>query len=380
MSEVAATTATAEVLFEIRNHVAVITLNRPSALNALSLNMIIELRSLLGRVAGDAEVRAVVLRGAGEKAFCAGGDIRALYQSFKDSGSLHREFFRAEYRLDHLLYSFPKPYAVVMDGITMGGGMGLAQGSTLRIVGERTRIAMPEVSIGLFPDVGGSYFLSRLPGSLGSYLALTGIQIRGVDALYTQLADVYLQPKDAASLVDDLATLTWTADPRADVHRFLHARAAQELPAPSLANLRPAIDTHFSQASVPAILASLAGESRVEYSDWARQTITVLNARSPTMLSVTLRQLQRGKAQSLADCFRMELGMVEHCFEQGDFLEGVRALIIDKDNAPRWSPERLDQVTDESVEAFFRERWRGVAHPLADLERTWHWAPPSLSN
>jgi enoyl-CoA hydratase/carnithine racemase len=239
---------------------------------------------------------------------------------------------------------------------------------------------MPEVSIGLFPDVGGSYFLSRLPGSLGSYLALTGIQIRGVDALYTQLADVYLQPKDAASLVDDLATLTWTADPRADVHRFLHARAAQELPAPSLANLRPAIDTHFSQASVPAILASLAGESRVEYSDWARQTITVLNARSPTMLSVTLRQLQRGKAQSLADCFRMELGMVEHCFEQGDFLEGVRALIIDKDNAPRWSPERLDQVTDESVEAFFRERWRGVAHPLADLERTWHWAPPSLSN
>jgi enoyl-CoA hydratase/carnithine racemase len=372
LSEIAATTAAAEVLFEIRNHVAVITLNRPGALNALSLNMVTELRSLFGRVAGDAEIRAVLLRGAGEKAFCAGGDIRALYQSFKDSGSLHREFFRTEYRLDYLLYSFPKPYAVLMDGITMGGGMGLAQGSTLRIVGERTRIAMPEVGIGLFPDVGGSYFLSRLPGSLGPYLALTGNQIRGVDALYTQLADVYLQPKHAAALVDDLASLTWTTDPRADVHRFLHDRAAQDLPAPSLSTLRPAIDAHFSKASVPAILASLDAESRVEYADWARQTMTLLNSRSPTMLSVTLRQLERGKSQSLADCFRRELGMVEQSFEQGDFLEGVRALIIDKDNAPRWRPDRLDQVTDEAVEAFFRDRWRGVAHPLADLERSRH--------
>ena len=150
-----------EILCEIRNRVAFITLNRPAALNALSYEMIVELRALLKRCAADAEIRAVLLKGAGDKAFCAGGDIRSLYQSFKDSGTLHRDFFIAEYPLDYLLYSYPKPYIALLDGITMGGGMGLAQASTLRIVGERTRIAMPEVGIGLFPDVGASYFLSR---------------------------------------------------------------------------------------------------------------------------------------------------------------------------------------------------------------------------
>jgi enoyl-CoA hydratase/carnithine racemase len=162
-----------EILCEISNHIAFITLNRPEALNALSLDMIIELRSLLDGYAADPQIHAVLIKGAGGKAFCAGGDIRALYQSFKNSGSLHREFFLREYPLDYLLYAYPKPYAVLMDGITMGGGMGLAQGSTLRIVGERTRIAMPEVAIGFFPDVGASYFLSRLPGAIGVYLALT---------------------------------------------------------------------------------------------------------------------------------------------------------------------------------------------------------------
>jgi enoyl-CoA hydratase/carnithine racemase len=358
----------AEVLCEIRNHVAFITLNRPAALNALSWEMIVELRALLRRCAGDAEVRAVLLQGAGEKAFCAGGDIRALYQSFKESGSLHHEFFIAEYELDYLLYSYPKPYIAVMDGITMGGGMGLAQGSTLRIVGERTRIAMPEVGIGLFPDVGASYFLSRLPGSLGPYLALTGVQIRGADAMYTRLADVYLPPTAVASMPSELAALSWTDDNRADIRRLIHAHAAQGLPAPSLSVLRPVIDIHFSQVSVSNILTSLDAESRAPYSDWAQQTAKLMRGRSPTMMSVTLSQLQRAKSMGLADCFRMELGMVEQCFEQGDFVEGVRALIIDKDNAPRWKPDRLDEVTDASVEAFFRERWRAARHPLADLE------------
>jgi enoyl-CoA hydratase/carnithine racemase len=360
----------AEVLCEIRNHVAFITLNRPAALNALSFEMIVELRALLGRCAGDAEVRAVLLQGAGEKAFCAGGDIRALYQSFKDSGSLHHEFFIAEYELDYLLYSYPKPYIAVMDGITMGGGMGLAQGSKLRIVGERTRIAMPEVGIGLFPDVGASYFLSRLPGALGTYLALSGLQIRGADAVYARLADVYLAPAAVRSLAADLSALTWTDDNSADVRRLVHARTAQGLPAPSLSVLRPAIDFHFSHATVPDILASLDEESRAEYRDWAQQTATLMRGRSPTMLCVTLRQLQKGKSLELAACFRMELGMVEQCFEQGDFVEGVRALLVDKDNLPRWNPARLDEVTDAAVDAFFRERWRGANHPLADLERT----------
>jgi enoyl-CoA hydratase/carnithine racemase len=357
-----------EILCETRNRVAFITLNRPNALNALSFAMLGELRAELLRCAADPEVRAVLLRGAGDKAFCAGGDIRALYQSFKDSGSLHHDFFVEEYRLDYFLYGYPKPYVVLLDGITMGGGMGVAQASTLRIAGERTRIAMPEVGIGLFPDVGASYFLSRLPGALGPYLALTGLQIRGADAVYARLADVYLAPAAIASLADDLAGLAWTEDGNDDLRRLIHARAAVGLPAPSLSVLRPAIDLHFSHASVAQTLASLDAESRPQYQEWAQQTAKVMRTRSPTMLSVALRQLQRGKSMSLADCFRMELGMVEQCFEQGDFIEGIRALLVEKDNSPRWTPPRLAEVTDAMVEDFFRARWRAGSHPLADLE------------
>jgi enoyl-CoA hydratase/carnithine racemase len=355
-------------LCEIRNHVALITLNRPEALNALSLGMIVELRALLGGYAADPQIHAVLVKGAGDKAFCAGGDIRALYQSFKNSGSLHREFFVREYPLDYALYAYPKPYVVLMDGITMGGGMGIAQGSTLRIVGERTRIAMPEVAIGFFPDVGASYFLSRLPGAIGTYLALTGVQIRGADALYSQLADVYLPPAAIESLTDDLAALNWSEDPSGDLRRFIHARAALGLPAPSLSLLRSGIDSHFSQPTVPAILASLEAETRPQYADWAQQSAKLMRSRSPTMLCVTLRQLQHGKDLSLAACFRMELAMAQQCFEQGDFLEGVRALIIDKDNAPRWKPERIEEVTDAAVDDFFRNRWTTAAHPLANFE------------
>ena len=357
-----------EILSEVHNHVAVVTLNRPEALNALSLDMIVELRTLLRGYAADAHIHAVLIRGAGDKAFCAGGDIRALYQSFQASGTLHREFFLREYPLDYLLYAYPKPYVVLMDGITMGGGMGIAQGSTLRIVGERTRIAMPEVAIGFFPDVGASYFLSRLPGALGVYLALTGIQIRGVDALYCQLADVYLPPPAIESLTADLTALSWSEDPPADMRRFIRARAALGLPAPSLSLLRPGIDAHFSHPTVPAILASLEAETRPEYADWARQSAKLMRSRSPTMLCVTLRQLQRGKELSLAACFRMELAMAQQTFLQGDFVEGVRALIIDKDNAPQWKPGRIEEVTDAMIDAFFRLRWSAASHPFATFD------------
>jgi enoyl-CoA hydratase/carnithine racemase len=351
-----------EVLSEIRNHVAFITLNRPGALNALSLGMILELRDLLERCCKDPEVYAVLLQGAGGKAFCAGGDIRALYHSFKNSGSLHREFFAAEYPVDYLLYDYPKPYIVVMDGIAMGGGMGLAQGSRLRIVGERTRMAMPDVAIGFFPVVGGSYVLSRLPGKLGLYLALTGIQIRGADALYCRLADFYLPPSAAAGLNEALAALSWREDREADVRQCIasaaadvaaDAAAAAADAAPTLPPLRAAIDAHFSKPTVLDIVESLEGEGRSEYAGWAARTATLMRSRSPTMLNVTFRQLARGAEMSLADCFRMELGMAAQSFVQGDFIEGVRAVLIDKDNAPRWQPGRIEEVAQASVDAFF---------------------------
>jgi enoyl-CoA hydratase/carnithine racemase len=356
-----------EVLSEIRNHVAFVTLNRPGALNALSLGMILRLRTLFSEYAADPDVYAVLIRGAGEKAFCAGGDIRALYKSYKSAGSLHHEFFAAEYPLDYLLYSYPKPYAALLDGITLGGGMGISQGSHLRIVGERTRMAMPEVAIGFFPDVGGSYFLSRLPGQLGRYLALTGLQIRAADALYTQLADLYLPPAAIASLADDVSQLRWGNEHFADLRQFMLARAAAPPSLPILPALRECIDAHFSKDSVGDILSSLEAESRGAYLSWAQETAKLLRSRSPTLLSVTLRQLQRGASMSLADCFRMELGMAAYAFEQGDFLEGVRAVLIDKDNTPRWRPSRIEDVTESMIDAFFKERWRGE-HPLAALE------------
>jgi len=356
-----------EILSEIRNQVAVLTLNRPAARNALSFAMVRELRKLLELYAADPRIRAVLLQGAGDKAFCAGGDIRALYESFKASGAAPTAFFVAEYPLDYSLYTYPKPYVVLMDGITMGGGMGLAQGSTLRIVGDRSRLAMPEVAIGFFPDVGGSYFLSRLPGALGRYLALTGTHIGAADALYCGLADVHLPRAAIESLIDDLAALNWSQDSAGDLRRFLEARKAPIAAQPPLRALRPAIDEHFSLPTACAILTSLEAESRPEFTDWTRQTAKVMRTRSPTMLAVALRQLQHGKDMTLADCFRMELAMAQQCFEQGDFIEGVRALIIDKDNAPRWSPARIEDVSDAMVERYFRNPWSASAHPLRGL-------------
>jgi enoyl-CoA hydratase/carnithine racemase len=358
---------------EVRNGIAFITLNRPAALNALSLDMIVALRSALGQFAADANINAVLIRGAGEKAFCAGGDIRAIYESFQNGSSLHRDFFVTEYPLDFLLHSYSKPYIALIDGIVMGGGMGISQGSRLRIVGDRTRMAMPEVAIGFFPDVGASYFLSRLDGALGPYLALTGVQIRAADALYAGLADVYLPRSSVDLLESELAALTLSgahgsADWRAAINGAIQKLAGVDLsPAPLMA-IRPAIDEHFAAPSVPALLDSLEGESRPQFLQWARQTIDLLNTRSPTMLAVTQDLLNRGRSMSLAECLRMELGLVRHCFTQGDFIEGVRAMIIDKDNAPVWRPPHIEEVTEAYIEAMFADPWAGATHPLANLE------------
>jgi enoyl-CoA hydratase/carnithine racemase len=231
---------------------------------------------------------------------------------------------------------------------------------------------MPEVAIGFFPDVGASYFLSRLAGSLGPYLALTGVQIRAADAVYAGLADVYLPRSNVDILESELCALTLSATHRSEDWRgaigdVIQRLAGVDLPPAPLAAIRPAIDQHFAAASVPALLKSLEEESRPQFLEWTTQTIDLINSRSPTMLAVTLEQLKRGKSMSLADCLRMELGLVHHCFTQGDFIEGVRATIIDKDNTPVWRPQRIEEVTDASVEAMFADPWEGAKHPLANL-------------
>ena len=323
-----------ELLVEVRRGVATLTLNRPNVLNALSFGMLQGLARCLDRWERDDRVRAIVLRGAGGKAFCAGGDIRALYEGYRSGEDPHHEFFAFEYALDYRIHRYPKPIVAVMDGIVMGGGMGIAQGARLRIVGDRTKMAMPETAIGLFPDVGGSWFLSRCPGELGIYLGLTGTTIGAADAIYCGLADTHV---------------------------------GSELPAPALERLHPAIDRHFGHESVAAILRSLEAEDRPELRAWAGQTLGLLRSRSPTMLTVTLEQLRRGKALALAECFRMELGLVHGCFEQGDFLEGIRAVLVDKDNRPRWNPPELAEVDPETIRRFFAPRWEPRAHPLANL-------------
>jgi enoyl-CoA hydratase/carnithine racemase len=324
-----------EILAEVRSGAATVTLNRPATLNALSFGMLEALGVWLEDWKRDDRIGLVVFRGAGEKAFCAGGDVRSLYENHTANPAALREYFAVEYALDFRIHNYPRTIVSLIDGIVMGGGMGISQGTNVRIVGARTRMAMPETAIGLFPDVGGSYFLSRVPGEVGTYLALLGPTIRATDALYCGLAD--------------LATLE-----AADV--------PGELPA-----LREAIDRHFAFDSVVAIRESLRGEKDSRYAAWAATTLEALAKRSPTMLCVTLEQVRRGRNLTLADCFRMELGLVYNCFEQGDVIEGIRALLIDKDNKPRWQRSRIEDVTQSDVDAFFAPRWTASQHPLASL-------------
>lgn len=338
---------------EVRRGLGILTLSRPAALNAITLPMVRQMHAVLRAWMADPSVSAVLLRGAGEKAFCAGGDIRAIYDSFKAGNDEYMRFFAEEYALDHAIATFPKPCVALMDGYVMGGGMGLAQGCAVRIVTERTRMAMPEVGIGYFPDVGGSYFLPRLPGSLGLYLGLTGVQIRAADALYSRLADLQLTSADIEKAIDALADADWSLSPADAVASALVAMLVPAADDAPLASARQAIDQHFSQAGVPAILQSLQGEQRPEHLAWAQETLAVMQARSPIAMSVTWEQLQRGATMSLAECLAMELEMDRRWLPRGDLVEGVRALLVDKDRKPRWNPAALADVDQALVDSFF---------------------------
>ena len=360
--------ANGDITVDIRNRVAHLTLNRPHALNALSHSMILSMAELFTRLTKDETVNAIVMRGAGEKAFCAGGDIRTLREGALNGGTQHHDFFIDEYRLDYQLHRYVKPVICVLDGIVMGGGMGIAQGSGFRIVGPKTKMAMPETGIGLFPDVGGSYFLSRSP--VGLYLGLTGQMLKAADALYANLADKFMTTEAIAALVQKLDSQQWGRNPADDIARLIDAAATTPTDAALLAPLQTTINEHFApQKSVAEMVASLEAESRSEWKTWAATTAALLKTRSPTLLEVTRRQLNRGGKMSLGECFRMELGIVYHCFEHGDLMEGIRAVILDKDNQPRWNPPTLAELDPEVVTAFFAPRWNIENHPLANLER-----------
>jgi enoyl-CoA hydratase/carnithine racemase len=360
-------TVVPEVLSEVRGQVGFITLNRPRALNALSLGMVRDLMSILLEWQSDTRVLAVAIRGSNKEgpfgAFCAGGDIRFLHRAASLGDPQLEDFFTEEYALNHLIHNYAKPYIAFMDGIVMGGGMGISQGAALRVVTERTKMAMPETAIGLFPDVGGGYFLSRCPGQVGEWLALTGDTIGAGDAIESSLADGCLPAHQLAAVWAALGNQSF-ADGSA-IKNFVASKfvAVDAL----LTSARGQINQYFSLASVGEIVTAL----EVADSDWARSTAATLRKRSPLMLHVVLEQIRRARQMSLVDDLRMERDMVRHCFYlrpgQSETVEGIRALAVDKDHAPRWNPARIEDVTPAMVAPFFTSPWPVHAHPLAAL-------------
>lgn len=352
-----------------------ISLNRPQALNALSLAMIGELTQALLAWRDDPTVKMVALRGSNKTGapesqerwfghFCAGGDIRYFHDAARSGDASLEAFFTEEYTLNHLIQTYGKPIVAFMDGVVMGGGMGLCQGIARRIVTEKTKMAMPETKIGLFPDVGGGYFLSRCPGSVGEYLALTG-QVMGADeAIAFGMADVRISSGEQLNLWQGLSRQEFASSERAlhwlDAHLPAVAVGLPEPHAP--------MQAAFAQPSVRELMQKL--ESATD--SWSLQTARDLRQKSPLMLHVAFEQIRRARRMSLADELRMERDMVWHCFhrrplDESETVEGIRALAVDKDHAPRWRPSRIEDVDMNEVLAFFSSPWSDQEHPLRAL-------------
>lgn len=333
-----------EVLFERIGPLGRVTLNRPKALNALTLAMVDALDAQLGAWAEDPAVAAVVITGAGERAFCAGGDIRALYDSGQAGTPYALDFYAREYRLNTRIKRYPKPYVALLNGIVMGGGVGVSLHGRLRVACEASLFAMPETGIGLFPDVGGSYALPRLPGETGLYLALTGARLGPADMVALGLAQAFVPHADWPAFAAAMA-----AEPAAP--EAVAARFAQDPGDPPLAAHRATIDRCFAGGAVEEILAALDADG----SAFAVEAAATIRTKSPTSLKVTLRQMREGRTRDFEDCMRMEFRLTSRFVAGYDFYEGVRAVIIDKDQRPRWRPDLLAAVSEADIAAYFAD-------------------------
>ena len=355
---------------ELSGQVGCITLNRPKALNALNLPMVRAITAALLAWRDDAAVHAVAIRGSDKHGafgnFCAGGDIRFFHAAALAGHPELEDFFTEEYALNHLIQTYPKPVIAFMDGIVMGGGMGLAQGASLRIVTERSKLAMPETLIGLFPDVGGGHFLSRCPGHLGEWLALTGSTLNSTEAIAAGLADHPMAVNQMPAAWAALASLDFAGDQT--LKKWIAHFSIAVCPGSTWSAAD--IDHFFALPDVRDMIALL--EAAAGNSAWAAHTATLLRQRSPLMLHVTLEQVRRARTMTLADALRMERDLVRHCFHQrpgvaSETVEGIRALAVDKDHAPRWNPGRIEDVQAADVAAFFASPWPAHAHPLRGL-------------
>jgi enoyl-CoA hydratase len=335
---------TAEVILEERGNLGVITLNKPQALNALSLAMIAVIEPQLHAWASDDNIAAVVIQGAGDRVFCAGGDIQDLYE--KRGNNYGAIYFTAEYSLNVTIFNYPKPYIALMDGVVMGGGVGVSVHGSHRVVTERTLFAMPETGIGLFPDIGASWFLTRCPGEIGMYLGLTGYRMRAADCLYAGIGDVHIPSDNLDAVIDALVS----TPPEADVISAVLSQFSADPGPNKLAEYRAAIDRCFSATSVEAILTRLAAEDSV----WADGTAGVIGTKSPTSLKVSFRQLRIGPTlKRFEDVMAMEFRIGDRCYHGNDLFEGIRAVVIDKDGAPNWQPPDLAGVSETDVDEYF---------------------------
>ncbi len=330
-----------EILFEQRGPIGLVTLNRPKVLNALTYTMVKQLHPQLQAWENDHSIEAVVIQAAGEKAFCAGGDIRVLHDQGKAGSPEVINFYRDEYRLNRYIKRYPKPYIALMSGINMGGGVGVSVNGSHRVGSQRLLFAMPETGIGLFPDVGGTYFLPRCPGEIGMYLGLTGARLKIADAVYAGIADVYVPADRHEALLARLVA-------GENVDAAVTAEAQQTEAAP-LAAQQVQIDTCFSAESVDAILIRLEADG----SDWASKTAEIIRSKSPLSTRVAYEQIRAGAQLDFEDCMSLEFRLTNRFMAAPDFYEGVRAVVIDKDQAPKWDPATLDVVTDERVAGYF---------------------------
>ena len=329
--------ATDGIRFEVRGRLGLITLDRPEAMNALSHAMALALEARLADWAEDDRIGAVAIRGAGERAFCAGGDIRALHAAGPENGARNFAFYADEYRLNARIKRFPKPYVAFMDGVAMGGGVGISVHGSLRVAGDRTLFAMPETGIGLFPDVGGTFFLPRLPGETGMWLALTGARLKTADAVAAGVCDLHLPSAETGAALEDLAA-------GATPEEAVRSRAAEPSGA-ALPGLRPAVDRCFAGGSVEAVLEALAAEG----TGWAEAQRAAILSKSPSSTRIAFRQLRMGREMAFEDCMRLEYRLARWCMTHPDFYEGVRATILDKDGAPRWRPATLAEADEAAV-------------------------------
>jgi enoyl-CoA hydratase/carnithine racemase len=352
-------------------NIAEITLNNPKALNALNIEMIDALQIVLDQCESDETIKCVFIQGVGEKAFCAGGDVVSLYHSMQetqkgDIPKLASEFFTKEYKLDYRLHTFPKPVITWGHGIVMGGGIGVMSAGSHRVVTERSMLAMPEVTIGLYPDVGASWFFNRMPGKLGLFLGITGARLNSSDAIFTKLADYFLLDECKEQLIDNLTQVEWLEpykDVDDEIKRIENTLIDQE-PESKLVTHFDEINWLMDFYSIEDTVAHL--KDYESESEWLNKSLKGFRSGSPVTYKLVEQQIQRSKYLSLKQVFQMELTVSTRCAMQRDLAEGIRALLIDKDGKPNWSINTLDELSRADVEAYFTSPWDS-GHPLANI-------------